>query len=733
MTNARDRYLTIFPAVFWHLDGRAGRMRVENPDHARSIGFDVAAFEDAERAQAVYPPDLNDVVEAWRVAQLYRTPFNACFRMRMLNGDYRWVRAQAVVDEQGAANPDWYGSTVDIHDQRAGELERAIAHERTRGALAGVLSLAWEMDCTTGTFWFSDRVPADLGILVENDGQTWSRRPVIHPDDAEAARAAYVAHLKGETSALEVDYRARSRDGGWLWVNDRGRVIQRSPDGLALKMVGVTTDISERKRERDRYELAQEAGQIGCFESDLTTGTAVGTPLFFELLGYPPTKGSLQHEEWRQRIHPDDLAEATQRLTEIMAAKPEGTNVAEYRVVLPDGSVRWLNSRTKIEHHVDGRTTRFGALQDVTQRKEAELALAEQAAILTTIFNQATVGIIHRVYEGPVIAVNDRFCEIVGRSREELATLSWQEMTHPDDLSADGRRDIGAPVPSDRFAVEKRFLRPDGTAVWCRTLVTVLRDASGTVSSSIAIIEDITAAKALETERLTLQSQLDRATRLLTAGAMGATLSHELQQPHTAAVNYLSAAKALLRREGRPADIEKAVDEALQEVLRAGKIVRNVRNFVALGRPATAPTDLRTVLAEAVRHLKTETNDIVVVEEVDDEPLVVAADAVQIVQVATNLLRNARDALASTADPRIIISAYRRDGGIEARVRDNGPGIPSDVMARLFEPFVTSKPKGLGLGLSVCRVVLEAHGGSLRYESTPGRTEAILTLPALAG
>jgi PAS domain S-box-containing protein len=233
-----------------------------------------------------------------------------------------------------------------------------------------------------------------------------------------------------------------------------------------------------------------------------------------------------------------------------------------------------------------------------------------------------------------------------------------------------------------------------------------------------------------------LQSELVRATRLSTVGQMASALAHELNQPLAAAVNFVRAAQRL--RAGGGCDktdaVSGAMDEAAVEVLRAGQIMRRLRDFIRRGETQRRSEVVVTMIEEAstLALIGAEASGVRASFSFDPKAAQVLADRVQIQQVLVNLMRNAIEGMAPGGRRELEVrTALLDDHTIEIAVADRGPGLAKDVIDHLFEPFASTKPNGMGLGLSICRSIVEAHEGRLRSEPHPGGgTIFCFTLPA---
>ena len=247
----------------------------------------------------------------------------------------------------------------------------------------------------------------------------------------------------------------------------------------------------------------------------------------------------------------------------------------------------------------------------------------------------------------------------------------------------------------------------------------------------------VTERRAIEAALRERQEELARVARLSLAGEMAAALAHQLNQPLMAAMAFTRSAQRLLRRQDGPA-ASQAMDEAVEQADRAAAIVRSLRDFIGRSAPTRAATRIEPLAREAAQLLEPECvrRGVRVSLAVDHRLPAALGDAVQIQQVLVNLIRNAVEALEEAPRPRLVEVSARRlsEHHLEVEVRDSGPGVPPEIAARLFEPFATGKPRGMGLGLAVCRGLVEAQGGRLWLaENLPGACSFRFVLPIARG
>ncbi|WP_426030359.1 PAS domain S-box protein [Caulobacter sp. DWP3-1-3b2] len=248
-------------------------------------------------------------------------------------------------------------------------------------------------------------------------------------------------------------------------------------------------------------------------------------------------------------------------------------------------------------------------------------------------------------------------------------------------------------------------------------------------------IRDLTDRQQTETRLRDLQTELVHVSRLTAMGEMASTLAHELNQPLSAIANLLTGSRRLLDR-GRPEDqakVRDAVDKASAQALRAGDVIHRMREFVRRGASERAPERLSKVVEDAAALALIGAREHLVTTRLKLDPAAdaVYADRVQIQQVLVNLIRNAVDAMADSPRRELTIASQRLDSdSVQVSVTDTGSGINDDFRERLFQPFMTTKAEGMGVGLSISRSIIEAHGGRIWADANPkGGTVFHFTLP----
>jgi two-component system, LuxR family, sensor kinase FixL len=307
---------------------------------------------------------------------------------------------------------------------------------------------------------------------------------------------------------------------------------------------------------------------------------------------------------------------------------------------------------------------------------------------------------------------------------------------HPDDRDAverHVRESLERPGPFER---EYRIVLPDGRVRWINAIGVVEADSSGTATCVRGVSIDVTERKLAQLESEKHRTELAHLARFTTLGELSGSLAHELNQPLSAILSNAEAAQRFLAQD--PPDVGELraiLDDIVAEDARAGEVIVRLRALFKKGEVAFQPTDLSAAALDVLRLVRSElvAHDIAVETDLPAVPAV-RADRIQIQQVLLNLVKNASDAMTTVAPAsrRLSLSVKGNgDGHVKVAVRDSGTGISEDVLRRMFEPFVTTKPDGMGLGLAVCRTIVEAHHGTLNATNNADRGATFeFTLPA---
>ena len=278
--------------------------------------------------------------------------------------------------------------------------------------------------------------------------------------------------------------------------------------------------------------------------------------------------------------------------------------------------------------------------------------------------------------------------------------------------------------------------RKDGSTFPMELAVGEMR--TGTQHFFTGFIRDLTERQQTEARLQELQAELVHVSRLTAMGEMASALAHELNQPLSAIANYMKGSRRLLENNAdeRAGQVRDAMDKAADQALRAGQIIRRLRDFVARGESERRVEDVKKLVEEASALALVGAKDKGVRVRFEFAPRVdfVLADKVQIQQVLLNLMRNAIEAMEGGERRELVVStAATPDNMVEISVADTGTGIAPEIGAQLFQPFVTTKAQGMGVGLSISRTIIEAHGGSIAPRPNRRRRHGIFVHAARRG
>jgi PAS domain S-box-containing protein len=569
----------------------------------------------------------------------------------------------------------------------------------------------------------------------------------LTPEEWQDDTARRVAEVMSTGAAQSREKEYFRKDGSRVPVLIGGAALgDRGDRGIAF-----VVDLTERKRAEEALRQSTEAlrrseaylaeaqrlSHTGTWVSDGTLTTVYYSDENYRIWGFDPLQGLPSRDAMWERIHPDDRGRVWEGVQEAVRQKKD--YAGEFRIVLPDGTIKYLDVTAHHRFSARGEVVEiFRTNVDVTEGKRAERALRESETKFRDYAETASDWFweIGPNYKFTLLTENAFGSDAADR----IGTVCWE---HALDLETEPEkwRLVRATLDSRqpfRDFVYCSAVR-NGSSMYVKASGKPVFDAKGEFGGYRGTGTDVTGIVRAqeEHERLRrLESDLAHMHRLTMMGELAASLAHEITQPIASARNNARAALNFLDKQ--PPDLGE-VREALHSVVddadRAGDIIDRIRDHIKKAPPRKGRFDLNKAIDEVIALAESAitTNGVSVQTHLAEALLPVQGDLVQLQQVVLNLILNAVDAMSTVeAGPRelLISTEQTQSGGILVSVRDSGPGIDPDHVDRVFEAFYTTKSSGVGMGLSICRSIIDAHGGRLWADMNASRGAVFrFTLP----
>ncbi|MBR0739616.1 PAS domain S-box protein [Bradyrhizobium liaoningense] len=564
---------------------------------------------------------------------------------------------------------------------------------------------------------------------------------VFFEEDRDFVRACVTLCLETVDQSHTWEIRKVRKDGSVLWVRENAKTMLRA-DGGPIVLVACE-NITERKeaenalRQSEAYlAQAQELSHTGSFGWRSATGEITWSKETYRI--FQCDEGTRPRIPFMlERIHPDDRLAVQQ--TTGQAAREGKDYDHEYRLLMPDGSIKYVRAVARATRDSSGRVQFVGSVTDVTATKEAERRLRESEQRFRDYAETASdwfweTGPDHRVTQ--ISEHSDTITAPVG-----LLGLTRWDIAPDADLEPDKwrqhREALDAHVPFRDLVYRSRDR--NGQAIYVRTSGKPFFDPQGAFLGYRGVCTDVTAAIRADQAEDALrraQAELAHVTRVTTLGELTASIAHEINQPLAAVIANADACLSWLQR--NPPDLNAArrsVDWIIEDGKRASDIIHHVRALAKQTDIEMVPLDASTVVREAVALVQREmaSHAVSVRMELSSALPGIFGDRIQLQQVLINLIMNGIEAMEGVDDrPRELTIRSEADGdhAVLVSVADSGAGICEKAIDRLFMPFFTTKSSGMGMGLSICRSIVEAHGGRLAAASNQGHGATFqITLP----
>jgi two-component system sensor kinase FixL len=553
-----------------------------------------------------------------------------------------------------------------------------------------------------------------------------------HPEDIEPDATLFRDMLAGRSERYQIEKRYFRKSGEVMWGRLSVSLLREKEDGPAFG-IAILEDITESKlaeqslRESEaRFRLLADSAPVLIWMSGTDRRCT-----YFNLPWLQFTGRTLDQElgdGWAEGVHPEDL----QRCLDIYVRAFDAREpfAMEYRLRRHDGEYRWIQDNGAPLLGADQNFIGYiGSCIDITERKQRNELLKREQAFLRQVIDIAPNLIFAKDRQGRFTLVNQAVADIYGTTVDALIGKTDADFNrNPEEVELFRRMDLEVmETLQERFIAEEHITDAAGKGHWMQTVKRPILDKDGTANQVLGSATDITARKHAELELAQQRNELAHLARVAVMGELTASLAHELNQPLTAILSNIQTALRLL---SDPAPDMTEIREILGDVVsddqRAGEIIRRLRSLLKKSELKFEALDLNSVILEVIGLIRSDAlikHVSVELRLTPDTPLV-RGDRIQLQQLLLNLAINALDAMrdVTVSERRLGIVTTQNDGrSVQVAVQDSGKGIPADQLEKVFEPFFTDKPHGMGMGLAICRSIADVHGARIWATNNAGR------------
>jgi PAS domain S-box-containing protein len=508
---------------------------------------------------------------------------------------------------------------------------------------------------------------------------------------------------------MELELRVEEKTREWTIVNDD--LVRETEQRQQLQQT--------LKDSEEQLRMAQEASGLGVWDWDPRADRVVWSAQHCRIFGLQTSQNCFDLLSVVALIHPEDQAAVQLAIHE--ALRPGGELETEYRIIRQDGQTRWMLSKGRT--HCDDQDRPFrmiGVTLDVNENRQAAEALRRSEDRFRLLVEGISDYAIYMLDpNGLVTSWNDGAKRIMGYEAEDILRQHFSCFYSDQDIQ-EGRPELALreAAAEGRYEEDGWLLRKDGSRFSANAIVRSLRDQRGGLIGFAKVTRDLTESRRAEEALHAAQAELARVARVTTLGELCASIAHEIKQPLAAIVNNANASRRILENPIPDLkEVRQIVEDIAEAGTRAAEIISRIRALLKRTSPDKRPLDINKVVHEVLRLVRNELEQqhVSVELELEAAPPPVLGDRVQLQQVLLNLILNGIEAMNSiTERPRVLmLQSHSRASELEVTVQDCGPGLDPRHVPYIFNTFFTTKTTGMGMGLSISRSIIEAHGGRL--------------------
>ena len=501
--------------------------------------------------------------------------------------------------------------------------------------------------------------------------------------------------------------------------------------GVAIPLLFLAALIEERvtrenelRESESRFQIVADAAPVLIWMSGVDKLST-----FFNKPWLDFTGRSIEQElgnGWTEGVHQDDFKRCLEVYTTAFDARQPF--VMQYRLRRNDGEYRWISDQGVPRYDPQGRFAGYiGSCVDVTELVNKDQALRESEERMRVAAEAINLGIWEwDLTKDEIWATNARRALVGWPASGKIALNDFMRRLHPEDRDRVQQIIDDAIHSGEDFDSEYRLILPDGVVRWMSTRGSVQFDSAGKPARLLGISMDITARKQAELDAQRGRAELSHLSRVALMGEMSASIAHELNQPLAGILSNAAAGQRFIDRgDVDQREIRELLGDIIADSRRASDVVRGIRGMVKKEKMARRSVDLNEVVTDALRMASPDAllHSCQLETSLDPNLPAIQGDPVQLQQVLLNLAINAFDAMREIPASKrkvVIATQSRGDGTVRASVRDYGVGVSEEMQNRLFDPFVSTKTEGLGMGLAIVRSIVESHGGTITAENADG-------------